>query len=74
MEEKELAATMETIGYLEKAKRKESLPNGKAFVRIDFENEALNWHAKEVYMNSITYRRLTEKDRRNERNFMQYKL
>ena len=42
MEEKELAATMETIGYLEKAKMKESLPNGKALVRIDFENEALN--------------------------------
>ena len=42
MEEKELVATMETLGYFKKAKMKESLPNGKALVRIDFEyNDAL---------------------------------
>ena len=42
MEENELVATMETVGYFEKAKMKESLPNGKALVRIDFEyNDAM---------------------------------
>ena len=42
MKENELVATMEKVGYSEKAKMKESLPNGKALVRVDFKNEALN--------------------------------
>ena len=42
MEENELVATMNAVGYSEKAKMKERLPNGKALVRIDFENEVLN--------------------------------
>lgn len=37
MEEKELASFLERIGYSEISRTKESLPNGKALVRLDFE-------------------------------------
>lgn len=38
MDEKELAEVMERIGYFARCRIKESLPNGKALVRMDFEN------------------------------------
>lgn len=38
MDEKELAEVMERIGYFARRRIKESLPNGKALVRMDFEN------------------------------------
>ena len=36
MDEKELAEVMERIGYFARCRIKESLPNGKALVRMDF--------------------------------------
>ena len=38
MDEKELAEVMERIGYSLRLRIKESLPNGKALVRMDFED------------------------------------
>lgn len=39
VEEKALAAAMEEIGYVEILREAESLPNGKALVRVDFRRE-----------------------------------